>query len=150
MKQDKQQLYDKLDSVGVKYDKRWSVARLEALVPREEPINEELKYTEEEIQRIARSVSKADEKPIEVVLAEMTINDLGDVRTPSGLIVPGKALVNLRKSIWEYYFKESADACVVYKRHKNYTEEVRTYSRLRHGDNFKALAKMFTDKNNNK
>ena len=149
MKQDKQPIYDKLDSLGITYDKRWKVSKLEALIPTEEPsVIEPPTHTEDELQRIALSVSKADEKPIEVVLAEMTVNDLGDVRTPNGVIVPGKALVNLRKSIWEYYFKESADACVVYRMHKLYKEEVRTYSRKRHGDNFKALAQTFINKNN--
>jgi len=147
MKQDKQPLYDKLDSLGIEYDKRWGIAKLEALIPSEAVI-EPPTYTEEEIQKIAESVSKVNEKPVEVVLAEMTVNDMGDVQTPSGVIVPGQVLANLRKSIWEYYFKESADACVVYKSHKNYKEEIRTYSRSKHGDNYKALAQMFVDKNN--
>jgi len=158
MKQDKQPLYDKLDSLGIEYDKRWSLAKLEALVPSEEPADPEPvevpatihppAYTEEEIENISRSLREADKKPIDVMLSEMTANNMGEVTTPSGIIIPPKELSKLRKSIWEYHFKESVDACVVYRTHKHYTEEVRTYSRSVHGDDFKALAQMFTNKNN--
>lgn len=140
----KEELRAQLDAAGIEYDKRFGEKKLAALLPQVP------EYSEEEIKNIERAVSKEDEKPLEVVLAEQTSKIMGEVVTPSGIVVPAKVIAGLQKSIWHYEVSHGQDRSLVVRYHKKYSEDVRVYSRDIHGERFKELAEQFVRKNNNK
>jgi hypothetical protein len=151
----KQELQTKLDELGIIYDKRWGVPKLEALLPQEdkplladEPIVSIPKYSEEELAHIERAVSKADEKPMDVFLTE-TQKIMGEVTTPSGILIPADVLANFVKSQWYYSVQEGREFAKVFRcTKKGYTEQVREYNLQDHGQRFLQLAREFVDKNN--
>lgn len=131
------ELRAKLDEKGVKYDKRWGIRKLEealAAVPT---------YSEVQIKAIVDEVSGKNEKPIEVILENVT-RDVDGIRTEAGIMIPEEVLAARRPTPWTYRLDRKSDSCAVYKFAENgYSVFVREYTRSVHGDGFAELAERF-------
>lgn len=149
----KEELRAKLDELGVKYDKRWGEKKLEAALEAsktpvevvEEPKEE---YTPEEVQNIADAIMEKEKPPAEVAFKNVG-KTLDGRWTTNGIVIPGSALAGIRKVQWTYWADISLEEAQVGRTAPNgYEEDIRLYSKTRHGDNFVELAKQFVDKNN--
>jgi len=138
----KQELQAKLDTMGIEYDKRWGVPKLESLV------GTEPQYTEEQINNIADCVSGKLDRPVEEILA-MTTRPDGEAITKSGIVVPQSVLQKIKPTKWTYSLECFGDVCRVNKMMYNgYSQFVREYTLSVHGAGYKTLAQQFIDKNN--
>ena len=129
---------------GIAFDGRWNDEKLKGLLPVVAPV-----YTEEQIANIASVLESQKPKPIESILNNAHRYDDGEVRTPNGLIIPDKVLLNYAKTKWVYSVEHGVELSVVTR--KMYTgtvENVRTYSKVDHGEHYKQLAEGFVTKNN--
>lgn len=153
----KQEVMEKLDEAGVKYDKRLKVENLEKLLPtgldNEKDLQSENKpdtLSEEVEKAITESIMQTSKVEFEKTLSQSERTDDG-AETKSGIIIPQTALIAYRGIKWVYYADHYSDKSVVIR--KQYPEspkyeEIRTYTLEIHGENFKKLAEQFVDKNN--
>lgn len=139
----KQELQAKLDGMNVKYDKRWGESRLQALISEQTP-----EITTEQIKQHVENLTDDKSVPTEELYKETKVNSDGDRETKSGIIIPRKALAQMSKTRWHYTTDERTDAVDVKKVYNKNVQFVRTYTKERHGEDYRKLAKMFADKNN--
>lgn len=108
-------------------------------------------YSEEQIENIKKSLKPAVTKPLDLELAKSKRLSGGDAQLRSGIIIPSNIVRKTEKSRWHYFAKPGPDRLIVFRRDlKDYTEEVRTYSKAKHGENYEQLANQFIKKNNDK
>jgi hypothetical protein len=88
---------------------------------------------------------------------KMTVDELTEgaqrtedgIKRKSGVIIPHEVLSKLSRTKFQYVADCTSEACQVKKiDHRGKEHDVRVYSKVRHGENFKDLAIMFVDKNN--
>jgi len=153
----KQEVMEKLDEAGVKYDKRFKLENLVKLLPETLDKVKDLQakhkpatITTEQEEAIKASLLGEAKVSLEKSIATGARTDDG-VLTKAGIIIPQTVLSSYQSLKWVYYADHYSDKSVVIK--KPYPgspkiEEVRTYSLEIHGENFKKLAEQFVDKNN--
>ena len=139
----KQELQAKLDELNVKYDKRWGVKRLEALLPVEEE-----RVSEEKIEKVVDEILKKDKLTLDEVLGETKRVDGDGAVTKSGILIPSEALMKIPRTPYEWRAECASDRCIVFKKHNNRDFKVREYTKEAHGEDFAKLAQQIVDKNN--
>jgi len=109
------------------------------------------KYSEEEIQNIAKGIIRNSvPAPVEEIL-DKTVPVDGGRETEAGIFVDARSLAKLTRTKWHFVLQLKEKAASVWK----VTERgdkvfVREYSKEVHGGNWKELADCFVKKNNNK
>ena len=144
----KEELQAKLDKAGIEYDKRFGEKRLQALLEEHVPVEkkaDEPVYSEAKIKAVEEKLSDA---PIVEDLYEITTPVEDGRVTKGGIFIPGEVMRGMAKTGWVYVMDCTSSACNVYKGYNGRREFVRTYSTTDQGENFKALAQQFVDKNN--
>ena len=137
----KEELWRELDSQGIQYDKRWSVAKLEELAGKKK-----IKEATLAVEQLKELAQKSEEL-VDTIIHE----DNGKILTKGGLLeIPPEVLNNLKPTQWHYYISAKTPYSVsVSKTSKAGREQfIREYNQEDHGERFNELAKEFINKNN--
>lgn len=104
--------------------------------------------SEEKIKDAIDDVQGVNKMTAEEIVEGGTRTEDG-VQRPSGVLIPNQIISQMKKTQFKYVADCTTEACIVIKiDHRGKEEEVRTYSKDRHGEGFRDLAIMFVDKNN--
>jgi len=146
----KEDVQGKLDERGIKYDGRLKLSKLlEVLDQSESEYKQE--YSDVSIKNIAQSIiddKKTKDDGLEC-LQKITVREDGEMKTPSGIIVPSSVVARHTKVICRFFMECSSSKCIVNKEWPSgKVEFVREYSSEAHGNDFKELAIGFVKKFN--
>jgi len=143
----KEELWRELDKLGIEYDKRWGVSKLEGLMGKTKQEEEQKEVVATRAVEDLKNMAKKTEELVDSIVHEID----GRIMTEGGLMeIPKEVLANLKPTQWHYFVsQETPYSVIVSKVSKAGREQVvREYTQEIHGEQFKELAKGFVYKKN--
>jgi hypothetical protein len=136
----RQELIKELKQRGIQYKATLKTEELQALYDQ----------SELKVQTVVDDITGKSKMTADEIVQGAERTEDGAKRK-SGIIVPNQVLAQMSRTQYRYVADCTENACQIRKvDHRGQEQEVRVYSRDRHGDNFKDLADQFITKFNKK